>query len=43
MQIDYDIRANALVEALPYLQEYNDKVVVVKYGGNAMTKPSSRL
>ena len=36
MQIDYDIRANALVEALPYLQEYNDKVVVVKYGGNAM-------
>ena len=37
MQIDYDIRANALVEALPYLQEYNDKGVVVKYGGNAMT------
>lgn len=37
MQIDYDIRANALVEALPYLQEYNDKVVVVKYGGNSMT------
>lgn len=37
MQIDYDIRANALVEALPYLQEYNDRVVVVKYGGNAMT------
>ena len=37
MQIDYDIRANALVEALPYLQEYNDKAVVVKYGGNAMT------
>ena len=37
MQIDYDIRANALVEALPSLQEYNDKVVVVKYGGNAMT------
>lgn len=37
MQIDYDIRANALVEELPYLQEYNDKVVVVKYGGNAMT------
>ena len=37
MQIDDDIRANALVEALPYLQAYNDKVVVVKYGGNAMT------
>lgn len=37
MNIDYDIRANVMVEALPYLQEYNDKVVVVKYGGNAMT------
>ena len=37
MQIDYDIRANALVEALPYLQEYNDKVVVVKYGGTNET------
>ncbi len=37
MHIDYDIRANVMVEALPYLQEYNDKVVVVKYGGNAMT------
>ncbi len=37
MNIDYDIRANVMVEALPYLQEYNDRVVVVKYGGNAMT------
>ena len=42
MQIDYDIRANALVEALPYLQEYNDKVVVVKYGGNAMTNETPK-
>ncbi|MGN1421744.1 MAG: acetylglutamate kinase [Oscillospiraceae bacterium] len=37
MQIDYDIRANVMIEALPYLQEYNNRVVVVKYGGNAMT------
>lgn len=37
MHIDYDIRANVMIEALPYLQKYNDKVVVVKYGGNAMT------
>ena len=37
MQIDYDVRANVMVEALPYLQEYNNKVIVVKYGGNAMT------
>ncbi len=37
MEINYDIRANVMVEALPYLQKYNNKVVVVKYGGNAMT------
>ena len=37
MEIDYEIRANVMVEALPYLQKYNNKVVVVKYGGNAMT------
>ena len=37
MRIDYDVRANVMIEALPYLQKYNNKVVVVKYGGNAMT------
>lgn len=37
MYIDYDVRANVMIEALPYLQKYHDKVVVVKYGGNAMT------
>jgi acetylglutamate kinase len=26
-----------LIDALPYIQKYNDKVVVIKYGGNAMT------
>ena len=31
-----ETRAGVLVEALPYLQEYNGKIVVVKYGGNAM-------
>ena len=31
-----ETRACVLVEALPYLQEYNGKIVVVKYGGNAM-------
>ena len=30
-------RANILVEALPYIQQYTGKIVVVKYGGNAMT------
>ncbi len=29
-------RAEILVEALPYIREYYDKIVVVKYGGNAM-------
>ena len=30
-------RAHVLAEALPWLQLYRDKIVVVKYGGNAMT------
>ncbi|MDR0915761.1 MAG: acetylglutamate kinase [Oscillospiraceae bacterium] len=30
-------RAQTLVEALPYIQKFYGKVVVVKYGGNAMT------
>ena len=29
-------RAQVLVQALPYIQQYTGKVVVVKYGGNAM-------
>ncbi|MBO5213687.1 MAG: acetylglutamate kinase [Clostridia bacterium] len=29
-------RAEILTQALPYIQKYNGKVVVVKYGGNAM-------
>ena len=37
MHIDLDIRTNVMIEALPYRQEYNNQVVVVKYGGNAMT------
>lgn len=31
-------RAHILVEALPYIQKYNNKIVVVKYGGAAMTE-----
>lgn len=33
-------RAQVLVEALPYIKEYNGKVVVIKYGGNAMINES---
>lgn len=29
-------RAEVLVHALPYIQKYADKILVVKYGGNAM-------
>ncbi len=29
-------RANVLVQALPYIQKYYNKTVVIKYGGNAM-------
>lgn len=29
-------RAEVLTNALPYIQKYNGKIVVVKYGGNAM-------
>ncbi len=30
-------RAEVLTQALPYIRRYNGKIVVVKYGGNAMT------
>ena len=33
-------RAEVLVQALPYIQKYRGKTVVVKYGGNAMTSES---
>ena len=29
-------RAQVLAEALPYIQKYYGKTIVVKYGGNAM-------
>lgn len=29
-------KANILIEALPYIQKFNGKTVVIKYGGNAM-------
>ena len=29
-------RAEVLVQALPYIQKYNGRIIVVKYGGNAM-------
>ena len=30
-------KAKVLIEALPYIQRFNRKIIVVKYGGSAMT------
>ena len=35
-------RAQVLTEALPYIRRYNGKIVVVKYGGNAMVSEQLR-
>ena len=32
-------RAEVLTAALPYIKKYNGKIVVIKYGGNAMVNP----
>lgn len=29
--------SQVLIDALPYIQKYNNKILVIKYGGNAMT------
>ena len=36
MDITNAQRARVLVHALPYIQDYSGKIVVIKYGGNAM-------
>lgn len=36
MELTTAQRAEILIQALPYIQQYNEKIVVVKYGGNAM-------
>ncbi|MDT5092066.1 MAG: acetylglutamate kinase [Mycobacterium sp.] len=37
-----DVKAQVLAEALPWLKALHDKIVVVKYGGNAMTEDHLR-
>ena len=34
-----ELKAGVLTAALPYIQKYSGKIVVVKYGGNAMINP----
>lgn len=36
MEINNTQRAQVLIHALPYIQKYTNKIVVIKYGGNAM-------
>lgn len=36
---EYVNKAEVLIEALPYIQRFNRKIVVVKYGGSAMIDP----
>ena len=35
-------QAQTLVEALPYIQKFSGKTIVVKYGGNAMISEELR-
>ncbi len=36
-------KAETLIEALPYIQEFNRKIIVVKYGGSAMSNEELQL
>ena len=42
MEFSFTDRAQVLVEALPYIQRYYKKTIVVKYGGNAMVSEELR-
>ena len=42
MNLSHSGRAQVLVEALPYIQRYYGKTIVVKYGGNAMVSDELR-
>lgn len=33
------VKAETLIEALPYIQKFNRRIIVVKYGGSAMSNP----
>ena len=36
-------RAEVLVQALPHIKRYNGKIVVIKYGGNAMIDENLKM
>ena len=35
-KISNNDKSQVLIDALPYIQKYNNKILVIKYGGNAM-------
>lgn len=37
------MKAEILSQALPYIQKYNNKIVVIKYGGNAMINEELKM
>lgn len=37
------VKAEVLSQALPYIQKYNSKIVVIKYGGNAMINEDLKM
>lgn len=43
MEISNAQRAEVLIHALPYIQKYNNKIIVIKYGGNAMINEELKL
>ncbi len=43
LNINNHQRAQILTQALPYIQKYHDKIVVVKYGGNAMISEELKM
>ena len=40
---EYIAKAQALVEALPYIQDFRGSTFVVKYGGSFMDDPDSEV
>jgi acetylglutamate kinase len=40
LNVNPEIKAAILAQALPYIRKYHGKTMVIKYGGNAMTDPA---
>ncbi|MFN3603471.1 MAG: acetylglutamate kinase [Leptonema sp. (in: bacteria)] len=41
-KISEEVRAQILLEALPYIQKFHNKIIVIKYGGAAMIESNLR-